>query len=229
MFFRVMVMLMVGLFVPFAYAEEPLVLETQKDKVSYGIGLDIGTSFLRQGLDLDPKVLAAGIADAMTKREPRLSQEEIQKVLAAFQQEMRAKAEAGRKEVAEENLKEGESFLAENKNKEGVVTLSSGLQYKVVKKGSGETPKASDTVTTNYRGTLVDGTEFDSSYKRGEPTSFPVNGVIKGWTEALQLMTVGSKWELYVPSDLAYGLRGAGQSIGPNATLIFEIELLSID
>jgi len=131
-------------------------------------------------------------------------------------------------QLADKNQKEGEVFLAENKKKKGVITLPSGLQYQVIKEGTGKIPKATDTVTTHYRGTLIDGTEFDSSYKRGEPASFPVNGVIKGWTEALQLMKVGSKWQLFIPSNLAYGPQGAGQAIGPNATLIFEIELLSI-
>lgn len=229
MIFRLIIILSLGIFVRVASAEEALVLETQKDKVSYGIGLDIGTSFKRQSLDLDPKALGAGIADALLGREPRLSKEEIDKVLNAFQQEMRAKAEAGKKQIADKNQKEGEAFLAQNKEKEGVITLPSGLQYKVVKAGSGKMPKPTDTVKTNYQGTLIDGTEFDSSYKRGEPSSFPVNGVIKGWTEALQLMKVGSKWELYVPSNLAYGPRGAGQMIGPNAALIFEIELLGIE
>jgi FKBP-type peptidyl-prolyl cis-trans isomerase FklB len=131
-------------------------------------------------------------------------------------------------QLADKNQKEGEVFLAENKKKKGVVTLPSGLQYHVITAGTGKIPKATDTVTTHYRGTLIDGTEFDSSYKRGEPASFPVNGVIKGWTEALQLMKVGSKWQLFIPSNLAYGPQGAGQVIGPSATLIFEIELLSI-
>ncbi len=137
--------------------------------------------------------------------------------------------EEAAKQLAEKNKNEGERFLAENKEKEGVTTLPSGLQYKVIKAGNGSSPKASDTVTTHYRGALIDGTEFDSSHKRGEPTSFPVGGVISGWTEALKLMKVGAKWQLFVPSDLAYGPRGAGQNIGPNATLIFEVELLSIE
>ncbi|MBN4054806.1 FKBP-type peptidyl-prolyl cis-trans isomerase, partial [Nitrospira defluvii] len=178
---------------------------------------------------LDPEALAAGIADMLSGREPRLTVEEVQSVMKAFQEEMRAKAEVGQQAVAEKNKKEGEAFLKANKKKEGVIILTSGLQYKIIKEGNGKIPQKTDTVKTNYRGSLIDGTEFDSSYKRGEPTSFPVSAVISGWTEALQLMNVGSKWEHYVPSNLAYGPRGAGQMIGPNATLIFEIELLGIE
>ncbi len=229
MLFRVMVIVVMGLFANVAAAEEAVSLKTQKEKVSYGIGLDIGNTLTRQSLDLDPKALAAGISDVMAGKEPRLTMEEVQKVMSAFQEEMRAKAELEGKKVADKNQQEGMKFLEENKKKKGIVTLPSGLQYKVIKEGDGKMPSKEDTVKTNYRGTLVDGTEFDSSYKRGEPTTFPVGAVIPGWTEALQLMKVGSKWELYVPADLAYGPRGAGQAIGPNATLIFEIELLDIE
>ena len=157
-----------------------------------------------------------------------MSKEERDKTLQAFQKEMMEKQIAASKEAAEKNKAEGEKFLAENKTKDGVKTTASGLQYKVLKEGSGASPKETDTVVTNYRGTLIDGTEFDSSYKRNEPASFPVNRVIKGWTEALQLMKPGAKYQLFIPSSLAYGERGAGQLIGPNATLIFEVELLSI-
>jgi len=158
-----------------------------------------------------------------------MTEQEIQETLKTFQQEMAAKQAEKTKQLAEINKKEGEAFLAENKKKEGVKTLPSGLQYKILTEGSGKTPKETDTVTTHYRGTLIDGTEFDSSFKRGQPASFTVNGVIKGWTEALQLMKEGSKWQLFIPSDLAYGDRGAGGQIGPHATLIFEVELISID
>jgi FKBP-type peptidyl-prolyl cis-trans isomerase FklB len=144
-----------------------------------------------------------------------------------FKEEMTKKQEEAMKKAAEKNKKDGAAFLAENKKKEGVVTLPSGLQYKIITQGTGNTPKATDTVTVNYRGSLVDGTEFDSSYKRGQPATFPVNGVIKGWTEALQLMKEGAKWQLFIPSDLAYGEKGAGNVIGPNATLIFDVELIS--
>jgi FKBP-type peptidyl-prolyl cis-trans isomerase FklB len=148
--------------------------------------------------------------------------------MTAFQKEMMAKREQAGKEAGAKNKVEGEAFLAENGKKEGVVTLPDGLQYKILKEGDGAKPKATDTVTVHYRGTLISGTEFDSSYKRKEPVSFPVNGVIAGWTEALQLMKVGSKWQLFIPSTLAYGERGAGPDLGPNATLIFEVELISI-
>jgi FKBP-type peptidyl-prolyl cis-trans isomerase FklB len=148
--------------------------------------------------------------------------------MAAFQKEMMAKQQELAKRLGEKNKKEGEAFLSENRKKEGIKALPSGLQYKVVKAGTGKKPKSTDTVTTHYRGTLIDGTEFDSSYRRGQPASFPVSGVIPGWTEALQLMEEGAKWQLFIPPNLAYGERGAGSQIGPNATLIFEIELISI-
>jgi len=204
--------------------EENLVLRNQKDKISYVIGMDIGNNLKRQSLDIDPKILAKGIQDVLSGAKSLLTQQEIRETLAAFQKERVAKQE----QVAMKNKKEGESFLAENKKKADVKTLPSGLQYKVIKAGTGKKPKTNDTVTTHYRGTLIDGTEFDSSYRRGQPASFPVSGVIRGWTEALQFMEEGAKWQLFVPSNLAYGERGMGGVIGPNATLIFEIELISI-
>ena len=228
MFVQLVAIVVLAGFAGFAHAEDRPVLKTDKDKVSYSIGLDIGTNFKRQSVDLDQKALAAGIADGLSGGKPLLTEDEVRKVLAQFQQQMKAKAQEMVKQHADKNQKEGEVFLAENKKKKGVITLPSGLQYHVITAGTGKIPKATDTVTTHYRGTLIDGTEFDSSYKRGEPASFPVNGVVKGWTEALQLMKVGSKWQLFIPSNLAYGPQGAGQVIGPNATLIFEIELLSI-
>lgn len=203
-------------------------LKSQKDKVSYSIGMDIGRNLKDQSIDIDPNLLAKGIQDVISGGKPMLTDEEVQAVMMAFQQEMQTKAAAKAKEAGDKNQKEGSAFLAENKKKKGVVTLPSGLQYKIITTGSGKKPKATDTVTTHYKGTLIDGTEFDSSHKRGQPASFPVSGVIPGWTEALQLMPVGSKWQLFVPPDLAYGPRGAGQAIGPNATLVFEVELLSI-
>jgi FKBP-type peptidyl-prolyl cis-trans isomerase FklB len=211
-----------------AYAQETPALKTQKDKVSYSIGLDIGTSFKKQSIDVDPNLIALGIKDGLSGGKALLTEEEARAVLIAFQQEMRAKAQEQAAQLAEKNKREGEAFLAENKKKEGVITLPSGLQYKVIKEGTGKKPQASDTVTTHYRGTLIDGTEFDSSYTRDEPATFPVTGVIAGWTEALQLMKVGSKWQVFIPSELAYGARGGGRLIGPHATLIFEIELISI-
>jgi FKBP-type peptidyl-prolyl cis-trans isomerase FklB len=157
-----------------------------------------------------------------------MTEDEARATLVQLQTDLQSKQEEKMKQAGDNNKKEGDAFLAANKSKPGVVTLPSGLQYKIVKEGTGPKPSASDTVVCNYRGTLINGTEFDSSYKRGEPASFPVSGVIKGWTEALQLMPVGSKWELYIPPDLAYGARGAGADIGPNTTLLFEVELLSI-
>jgi FKBP-type peptidyl-prolyl cis-trans isomerase FklB len=206
------------------YAQEKLVLKNQKDKVSYIFGMDIGSNLKKQSIDVDPNILAKGVKDAFSGEKPLLTDQEIQETMVAFQKEMMAK----QAEVAKKNKTEGEVFLAENKKKEGVKTLPSGLQYKVIKAGTGKKPKSTDTVTAHYRGTLINGTEFDSSYKRGQPVSFPVSGVIPGWTEALQLMEVGAKWQLFIPPNLAYGEQGTGRNIGPNATLIFEVELVSI-
>jgi FKBP-type peptidyl-prolyl cis-trans isomerase FklB len=209
-------------------AEEKLVLKEQKDKVSYSIGMNIGNNLKKQSIDVNPDALVSGIKDALSGGKALMTEQEVNDTLMAFQKEMAAKQAESLKELGEKNKKEGEAFLADNKKKEGVITLPSGLQYKIIKEGTGETPKLTDTVTTNYRGTLIDGTEFDSSYRREQPATFPVKGVIAGWTEALQLMKVGSKWQVFIPSNLAYGERGAGRDIGPNATLIFEVELLSI-
>ena len=209
-------------------AEEPIALKSQKDKISYIIGLDIGNNLKRQGAEIDPDTLLRGMKDALSGSKPLLSEDEIREVTTAFRQEMAQKQAEVTKKLAEKNKSEGEAFLGENKKKEGVKILPSGLQYKVITEGSGRSPKESDTVTVNYKGTFVDGTEFDSSYKRGEPATFPVNGVIKGWTEALPLMKEGAKWQLFIPPSLAYGEAGAGNAIGPNATLIFEVELISI-
>jgi FKBP-type peptidyl-prolyl cis-trans isomerase FklB len=211
------------------YGEENLVLKNQKDKVSYSIGMAMGKDFKKQLIDIDPDILAKGIKDALSGGKALLTDQEINETMTAFQKELMAKQEELLKKVGEKNKAEGEAFLAENKKKEGVKTLASGLQYKVIKAGNGKKPTPSDTVTTHYRGTLIDGTEFDSSYRRGQPATFPVKGVISGWTEALQLMELGTKWQLFIPPNLAYGERGAGRNIGPNATLIFEIELISIE
>jgi FKBP-type peptidyl-prolyl cis-trans isomerase FklB len=205
-------------------AQETLILKNQKDKVSYIIGMEIGNNLKNQSIEVDSNILAKGVKDALSGAKPILTQQEIQATMTAFQKEVMAK----REEVAKQNKKDGETFLAENKKKEGVKSLPSGLQYKVIKVGTGKKPKSSDTVTVHYRGTLIDGTEFDSSYKRGQTVSFPVSGVIPGWTEGLQLMEEGAKWQIFIPSNLAYGERGAGGLIGPNATLIFEVELVSI-
>ncbi len=209
-------------------SQEKVTLKTQKDKVSYSIGLDFGKNMQRQSLELNLDMLMRGIKDGASGATPALTDAEVQEVMAAFQKEMMSKMAEKAKVEGEKNKKEGEAFLAANKKKQGVVTLPSGLQYKILKEGAGKSPKATDTVTTHYRGTLINGKEFDSSYKRGQPATFPLNRVIPGWTEALQHMKIGSKWELYVPSNLAYGEGGAGQDIGPNATLIFEVELLGI-
>ena len=209
-------------------AQKKPTLTTEKDKVSYIIGTDIAKNLKKQGIDIDPDLLFRGLKDAFADQKLLLSDEEIQQVMTAFQQKMMAEQSKKSGELAEKNQKEGQAFLAANKKKDSVMTLPSGLQYKVIVEGTGKMPTLNDTVTTNYRGTLIDGTEFDNSYKRGEPATFPVSGVIPGWTEALQHMKVGAKWQLFVPSDLAYGERGAGQTIGPNAALIFEVELLSI-
>jgi FKBP-type peptidyl-prolyl cis-trans isomerase FklB len=201
---------------------------SQKDKISYSIGLDIGKSLKRQSIDVEETLLIQGLKDALSGRKQLLSDEEAREVLTAYQKELVAKHTEEARIAGEKNKKEGEEFLAENKKKPGVVTLPDGLQYKILEEGTGQTPKATDTVVTNYRGTLINGKEFDSSYRRGQPVTFPVNQVIRGWMEALQLMKVGSKWQLFVPSELAYGPNGAGPDIGPNATLILEVQLLEI-
>jgi FKBP-type peptidyl-prolyl cis-trans isomerase FklB len=204
-------------------------LTSTKQKASYAIGMNWGTGLHRQGIDVDSAALIQGMKDALGGGKTLLTEEEARAALMKLQSEMQAKQQAKASEEGESNKKEGEMFLAANKGKEGVVTLPSGLQYKILTAGTGPKPTSADSVVCNYKGTLINGTEFDSSYKRGEPATFPVTGVIKGWTEALQLMPVGSKWQLVIPSDLAYGPRGTpGGPIGANATLIFEVELMSI-
>ena len=206
-----------------------LTLTTPKEKASYAIGMNMGENMRKNSVDIDPNILARGLKDALAGRKTLLTEDEAKAALTALQADVRKKQEEEMQALAETNAKTGEAFLAENKAKEGVVTLPSGLQYKVLVEGTGPKPAPTDTVVCNYKGTLLDNTEFDSSYKRGQPATFPVTGVIKGWTEALQLMPVGSKWQLFIPPDLAYGPRGAGRGvIGPNATLVFEVELLSI-
>jgi FKBP-type peptidyl-prolyl cis-trans isomerase len=215
-----------------ASSSTPLALKTQKEKFSYALGMNTGER-MAQGLHdksvpFDPAILARGLKDGLTGGKTLLTDAEAQAVLTEVQTELRKKQDEKKHAAGEANKKDGDAFLAANKGKEGVVTLPSGLQYKILTAGKGPKPTADDSVVCNYRGTLINGTEFDSSYKRGEPATFPVGGVIKGWTEALQLMPVGSKWQLFVPSDLAYGERGPSPEIGPNSTLIFEVELLSI-
>jgi FKBP-type peptidyl-prolyl cis-trans isomerase FklB len=206
---------------------KPLVPVTEKDKQSYAVGVNVGKSMLRDEIDAEPKFVFQGIQDALAKGKLQLTDDQIKTVMTDLQNQVRQKMEAKRQAMVETNKKDGAAFLAANATKPGVVTLPSGLQYKILVAGTGPKPTAGDSVVCNYRGTLLDGTEFDSSYKRGQPATFPVSGVIKGWTEALQLMPVGSKWQLFIPPDLAYGDRGQGP-IGPNSTLIFEVELLSI-
>lgn len=210
-------------------------LKTDKDKTSYAIGSDLGNKLKMASIDVDPAILSRAIKDVLTGGKPAMTDDEVRaklmelsKQVQQAQQEAQKKQAEANKVVGEKNRKDGDAFLAENKSKDGVIALPSGLQYKILKAGDGPKPTASDTVTCNYRGTLLDGKEFDSSYKRGQPASFPVSGVIKGWTEALQLMPVGSKWQLFIPADMAYGDRQMGPDITPGSTLIFEVELLSI-
>jgi FKBP-type peptidyl-prolyl cis-trans isomerase len=206
----------------------PLTLTTDKDKNSYAIGMNIGKSLHRDAVDIDPAIVARGLQDALAGGTTLLTDDEAKAAMVALQTDVRKHMQEKMQAAAETNKKAGDEFLAANKAKEEVVTLPSGLQYKILTEGAGPKPTATDTVVCNYRGTLIDGTEFDSSYKRNQPAKFPVTGVIKGWTEALQLMPVGSKWQLVIPPDLAYGPRGQGNEIGPNATLVFEVELISI-
>ena len=206
-----------------------LTLKTQKQKASYALGMSIGSGIHHQGIPVDPAIVARGLRDAMAGGKTLMTEDEMRATLQELRTQVNKEQEAKAHVAGETNRKAGEAFLAANKAKQGVTTLPDGLQYKVLKEGSGPKPTASDTVTVNYRGTLIDGKEFDSSYKRGQPASFPVGGVIKGWTEALQLMPVGSKWELVIPADLAYGdSPRPGGDIAPGDTLIFEVELLSI-
>jgi len=206
-------------------------LKTFKDSVSYAIGYDIGSNFRNQEIDVELDMVKKGIERGLTDTSAAaaiFTKEELQQIFGVLQQKMMEKQQSKMDGVAKKNKDVEDKFLAENSKKPGVITLPSGLQYKVIKAGNGASPKATDKVTVHYRGTLINGQEFDSSIGRGEPVTFPVNGVIPGWTEALQLMKVGDKWELYIPSALAYGNRGAGQMIEPGATLIFEVELLGI-
>jgi len=203
-------------------------LETLQQKASYSYGVDVASRLKQQGIELDVNALNRGIADAYNGAELALDEEARIQAKTDFQNDLRQTLIRKQAEIAEKNLAAGKAFLEENAKKPGVITTESGLQYKVITSGDGKQPKESDTVTTHYRGTLIDGREFDSSYKRDQPASFPVKGVIKGWTEALQLMHVGDKWQLFIPSDLAYGPSKRSELIEPNSTLIFEIELLDV-
>ncbi len=200
-------------------------LDTDQQKVSYVLGYQAGAQMKQQNMNVDFDTLTKAIKDGLDGATPRLAGEQAAEVMRKFQADQRAQ----QVKIGEDNAKAGAAFLAENKGKPGVVTLENGLQYKIIKEGTGNTPKATDSVSVHYRGTLIDGKEFDSSYSRGEPTSFPVNRVIPGWTQILQLMKEGAKWQAFIPSELAYGAQGAGGNIGPNSTLIFDIELIKIN
>jgi FKBP-type peptidyl-prolyl cis-trans isomerase FklB len=209
-------------------AEETQALTTKKDRISYGIGVDMARNFKRLEMDLNIDALTKGLRDAFSGGKLLMTEDDLNATLRAYQNELMQKQVQASRVAAEQNKQEGDVFLAGNKKKEGVITLPSGLQYKILKAGSGKKPTDNDSVQCNYRGTLINGTEFDSSYRRGQPSTFKVTDVIPGWTEALKLMPVGSKWQLFIPPQLAYGERGAGRNIGPSTTLIFEIELLAI-
>jgi FKBP-type peptidyl-prolyl cis-trans isomerase FklB len=211
-----------------AVAQEAPAFKSQKEKLSYSLGMDLGNQLHKQSVEIDADLFIQGLKDALSGGKTLLTEAEARAAINELQNELRKKQLEAAKAEADKNAKEGEAFLAANKAKEGVVTLESGLQYKILKAGDGPKPTLEDTVVCNYSGTLIDGAEFDSSYKRNQPATFAVKGVIKGWTEALQLMPVGSKWQLFVPASLAYGPRSVGTLVRPNSTLIFEIELLSI-
>jgi FKBP-type peptidyl-prolyl cis-trans isomerase FklB len=219
------VVLVLGVLSRLSFAEDQgPQLKDLKDKASYSIGMNIGMNFKKQNVDLNPDALLAGVKDALSGKKPALSEAEAREVMTTWSKELQDK----QKTMADKNAADGKKYLDDNKKKEGVKTTGSGLQYKVMKEGNGPQPKAADTVTVDYKGTLIDGTEFDSSYKRGQPATFPLNGVIKGWTEGLQLMKTGGKYQFFIPADLAYGQRAMGPDIAPNSTLIFEVELKSV-
>jgi FKBP-type peptidyl-prolyl cis-trans isomerase len=210
-----------------AMGAEKTELKTQKDKLSYALGMNMGSGLKTNSIEVDADILAQGLKDALAGKKTLLTEQEARETIMAVQKDIQSKMQEKMKAEGEKNKKDGEAFLAANKKKEGVKALPSGLQYKVMTEGKGAMPKATDSVTVQYKGTLIDGTEFDSSYKRNEPATFPVNGVIKGWTEALQLMKEGSKWQLFIPANLAYGEQGR-PGIPPNSVLIFEVELVKI-
>jgi FKBP-type peptidyl-prolyl cis-trans isomerase FklB len=213
---------------PAAQSQDASPFKSQTEKISYAIGMNLARSLSNNSVEVDIGALEQGLKDALAGGKTLLTVPELQAILAQVQADIRKRQQEKMQQLAETNKKEGEAFLNANKSKDGVVVLPSGLQYKILQQGTGPKPTASDTVTCNYRGTLLDGTEFDSSYKHGAPATFAVGRIIKGWIEALQLMPTGSKWQIFIPSDLAYGERGSGPTIGPNATLIYEVELLSV-
>ncbi len=219
--------LVAALLVPQAGAQETPALESQKEKVSYGIGVDVARNLKRQGVDVEADLMIRGMRDELEGRTLLIPDRELRRIMTAFQTELRAKQMQAAKVAGDENRKKGDAFLAENKSKAGVVTLPSGLQYRILKEGKGKKPTDNDSVVCHYRGTRIDGTEFDRS-EDGKPATFKVTGVIPGYREALKLMPVGSRWQLFIPPQLAYGERGAGFEIGPNETLVFELELVAI-
>ena len=221
----IVILLLVAFCMPAIAADQP---KTEQEKLGYAIGMNIGMNMKQQQVDADPNQVAAGLVAALKGDKTELNQEEMAKILTDYQQKMQMKQMEQMASDAVENEKLGKDYLAANADKDGVVTLESGLQYKVLTDGQGATPALDSKVEVHYRGTLIDGTEFDSSYSRGTPASFPVNGVIPGWTEALQLMKEGDKWQLVIPSQLAYAERGAPPVIPPNAALVFEVELLKV-
>lgn len=223
-----MMMLAVSLLPGASFAREAPDLADEKQKLSYSVGYQVGGDFRRQGLPIDPELVVKGIMDVLAGTEPLMTPGEMRRTLIELKQQAVATEKRQREEQARKNLAEGEAFLAENGKKDGVRTLPSGLQYKVISEGEGTSPSETDTVTIHYRGTLIDGSEFDSSYGRGHPATFSLDRVIRGWTEGLQLMRPGAKYRFYIPPELAYGEGGSGSRIGPNATLLFEVELLSV-
>jgi FKBP-type peptidyl-prolyl cis-trans isomerase len=218
----------IGFLAAQAKAQDGQPLKTQKEKVSYAIGVDGARNFKRLGIDLDLETMIKALRDVYSGNKLAMTEDDLRTTMNAYQTDLRDKQSAAARKAGEDNKREGEAFLTQNKAKEGVATLPSGLQYKVMKRADGKKPGDDDTVEVNYRGTFIDGTEFDSSYRRGQPMMFKPSGVIPGWREALKLMPVGSKWQLFIPARLAYGEGGANPSIGPNRTLIFEVELLAI-
>lgn len=211
-----------------AFAEENVVLKDQKDKMSYSVGVDIGNSLKNLPVSVNLDLVVRGINDVLSASKFLMTEQEIQETMTVLQKELMARYTEQMKVIGEKNKKEGELFLDANKKKEGVIILPSGVQYRVLKAGTGKTPTDDDTVTVHYRGILTDRTEFDNSYRRGQPATFAIKGIVPGWREALKLMQEGAKWEICIPPNLAYGERGVGSQIGPNATLIFEVELISI-
>jgi FKBP-type peptidyl-prolyl cis-trans isomerase FklB len=225
---KALTVVVAGLMAGMVYGAADQVLRTEKEKTSYAIGAQTGADMRHFGMEVDPDLVARGFRDAYSGRKLLLNDQQMSETLAGVSKIIAAKSPELMKQDAERNKQEGEAFLAQNARKDGVRTLPSGLQYKIIRAGTGRIPKPTDTVVVNYRGTFIDGTEFDSSYRRGQPFVFQVNRMIKGWIEALQIMSVGAKWQLFVPPRLAYGEQGAPPAIGPNATLIYEVELLSI-